>query len=118
MKEFTITARETTIGNFYIRANTEEEAMQKFKEMTIDGGYRDMMEDVESFDAQITGCSIIDGKEINTYYCPEGDITFIMEFTYKHCEMIAEQVIGFYYGEPDEKTTQIFKDRGVFALHI
>ena len=118
MNEYTIVARETTIGTFYIRANTEEEALSKFKEMTVDGGYRDMMEDVESFDAQIVDHTIIDGKEIETLYCPEGDMTFIMEYTYKRGEMIAEQVIGYYHGEPNENCTEKYKDKGTFCLFV
>lgn len=47
-------------------------------------------------------------KEVYTCYSPEGDITFIMEDTYKNNEIISTEVKGFYYGETDEKANEVF----------
>ena len=47
-------------------------------------------------------------KEIYDCYSPSGDITFIMEDTYKNGEIVSTEVKGFYYGEPDEKSTKDF----------
>lgn len=49
--------------------------------------------------------------KIYTLYSQEGDITFIMEDTSK-----TTSVVGFYYGEPDDEATQIYK--GQLTAHF
>ena len=49
--------------------------------------------------------------EIYTLYSPEGDITFIMEDKGN-----TTSVVGFYYGEPDEEATKMF--RGKLTAHF
>lgn len=45
-------------------------------------------------------------SEIYTLYSQEGDITFVMEDKEK-----STSVVGFYYGEPNEKATKIFRGK-------
>jgi hypothetical protein len=45
--------------------------------------------------------------EIYTTYAPETDMTFIMRDTYnEHDDLKATQVMGWYYGEPNEEDTE------------
>lgn len=116
MKEYTIFAKETTSGTFYIRANSPEEARQKFEEMMLDTNYRDMMEDVEEFSAEIVDSRVIDGTEIETGYIPEMDMTVIIQYTYRNGELITEQIVGFYHGKPDDEMTKEFSTKGTVAV--
>ena len=99
--EYTIVARETVSGTFYIRAGSEEEALAKFEELTLDGGYRDMMDDVDDFHADIVSHTVINGTELEQGYIPEMDVTIIWEYTYQNGELIKEQIVGYYHGEPN-----------------
>lgn len=45
---------------------------------------------------------------IETVYAPAADITFIMRETTRDGEPVSTEVVGFYYGEPDEESTQHF----------
>lgn len=48
-------------------------------------------------------------EEIYTAYSAEADITFIMKDTLdENGHPYRTEVIGFYYGEPDEENTRIF----------
>lgn len=49
-------------------------------------------------------------KEYETHYCPDYDITYIMEVTYiePDDELDKMKVIAFYCGEPDEEVTQYY----------
>ena len=118
MKEYTILAKETTSGIFYIRGNSKEEALNKFDEMLLDGGYRDMMETVEDFTSEVVSYQVVDGTEIEPVYSPEADITFLMKYTYRNGEVIAEEVIGFYHGEPNDKDTEEYSAKGTSAILI
>ena len=47
--------------------------------------------------------------EIITTYAPSTDITFILQETCaEDGDPISTEVVGFYYGEPDEKSTDHF----------
>lgn len=48
--------------------------------------------------------------EIYTAYAPDADITFIMRDTFNLVgdDLESTAVIGFYYGKPDEETTNEF----------
>ena len=118
MKEYVIKTTETTSGKFYIRANSEEEAMEKFAKNMVDGGYRDMMDEVENFSAEIVEHTVIDGTELETLYSPEGDVTFIMEYTYKNGDLVAERVVGYYHGKPNDEDTEIYKNKGTVSIMI
>ena len=50
-------------------------------------------------------------KKLESCYSPSYDITFIMEETYKDGEIISSEVKGFYYGEPDEESTEYFNGK-------
>ena len=47
-------------------------------------------------------------KEIYTTYAPDTDITFIMCDTYDGEDINSTEVVGFYYGGPDEKLTEMY----------
>lgn len=46
--------------------------------------------------------------DIYTTYAPDTDITFIMKDTYEGEDVVATEVVGFYYGEPNETDTKEF----------
>lgn len=47
--------------------------------------------------------------EITTAYSAEGDMTFILrETTSPDGDPISTEVVGFYYGEPDDHATKHF----------
>lgn len=54
---------------------------------------------------------------IEEYYSEEGDITFIMRETFLRSEPIKSEVVGFYYGKPNEKDTEHYKDHGTVAYY-
>lgn len=115
MKEYAIKAKETTSGIFYIRANSEEEALSKFAELTVDGGYRDMMEEVEEFTTEIVEYTMIDGAELEQFYLSETDTTIIWEYTYEDGELIKEQIVGYYHGKPTEENMKQYAYHGVIG---
>ena len=43
--------------------------------------------------------------EIVTTYAPDTDITFILRETYENGEPLSTEVVGFYYGGPDDNLT-------------
>lgn len=45
---------------------------------------------------------------IEAYYSREADITFIMKETSNEEGPVSTEVVGFYYGEPDEDSTHRF----------
>ncbi len=115
MREYEIVAKETTSGTFYVRANSEEEALAKFEDMTIDGGYRDLMEDVEDFSVNVVAHRVLDGDEIETAYVPDMDMTVIVKYTYRNGAAVAEQIVGFYHGEPNDHDTEYYTGKGTVA---
>ena len=44
--------------------------------------------------------------EIITTYAPDTDITFILIETYQNEDPISTEVVGFYYGQPNEEDTE------------
>ena len=57
--------------------------------------------------------------EIITTYAPDTDITFILKETCdENGDPISTEVVGFYYGQPDEKSTDYFigKLKAEFSL--
>lgn len=55
-------------------------------------------------------------EHIETAYSSEADITFIIKYTTLGNDNVRMEIIGFYFGEPDENATQIFKDKGLVAI--
>lgn len=51
------------------------------------------------------------------YYSSNGDITFLMEETWDGDQPIESEIVGFYYGEPNERDTKYFAHRGVLAKY-
>lgn len=51
-----------------------------------------------------------------TGYIPRLDKTIIFKYEMKENEVL-EIICGWYYGEPDEEATEIFKKAGVVAHH-
>lgn len=47
-------------------------------------------------------------KDIYTTYAPSADITYIMCDTYEGEEIKSTEVVGWYYGEPDEESTKFY----------
>lgn len=45
-------------------------------------------------------------SDIQTVYAADDNITFLMEYYYEDDEVVDIGVVGFYYGEPDEKKTR------------
>ena len=46
--------------------------------------------------------------EIITTYAPDTDMTFILRESYSGEELVSTEVVGFYYGEPDDNLTQYY----------
>lgn len=44
-------------------------------------------------------------KKIEVAYSPSHDITFILEECYMNEKIVSTELVGFYYGKPDEKNT-------------
>lgn len=48
---------------------------------------------------------------IGTHYCEKDDMTFIMRDSYdEKGNLVKQAVIGWYYGEPDEKYTRVYSN--------
>lgn len=50
-------------------------------------------------------------NERYTVFAKEGDMTFIMQDTYKNGEYISTECIGFHYGEPCENSIKVFSGK-------
>jgi hypothetical protein len=47
-------------------------------------------------------------QKLNTHYCKEDDMTFITEDSYDDFGLVSQEVVGFYYGEPNPKSTGLY----------
>ena len=47
-------------------------------------------------------------EKIYEVYAENDEITFIMKDTYKNDNIISVELVGFYFGEPDEAMTEKF----------
>lgn len=50
-------------------------------------------------------------KTIYTAYAQNNDITFILCDTCDNGEVISTELIGWYYGEPDDHATKLFSGK-------
>lgn len=55
-------------------------------------------------------------KELVPGYIPGLDKTIIFEHTYKDGELVKIELVGFYYGQPDEKLTKTYANRDYVAI--
>ena len=53
---------------------------------------------------------------IETAYSKEADMTFILKWTPLETGEMRVEVVGFYYGEPDETATCQYANAGVVAI--
>jgi len=49
------------------------------------------------------------GYTFETAFAEENDITFVLRESWQNGEIVATQVWGFYYGEPNEELTDEVK---------
>ena len=47
--------------------------------------------------------------KLRTVHAKEDDMTFIMEEKYVNESLFSTEVVGFYYGEPDDYTTNFYR---------
>ena len=47
--------------------------------------------------------------EVAEHYSYKGDITFLMEETYKGETLVKSEVVGFYHGKPNKDDTEYYK---------
>ena len=55
--------------------------------------------------------------EIVTNYIPDEDITIVWQLLYVGEENIQRTLVGWYHGEPDERSTETFSHLGVMAQY-
>lgn len=51
-------------------------------------------------------------KTYEAHYAESADMTFIVCDEWNGEEIISTEVVGFYYGKPNEESTEYFKDKG------
>lgn len=56
--------------------------------------------------------------EITTNYIPGEDITIVWQLLYVDGENIQRTIVGWYHGEPDEKSTKDFSHLGVMGQYL
>lgn len=61
--------------------------------------------------------------EIRTSYIPDEDITIVWQDMYKYAdghgdELIQTTIVGWYCGEPDEKTTKSYSCSNLIGQYI
>ena len=54
-------------------------------------------------------------KTYEAHYAETADMTFIVCTEWNGDEVAAVEVVGWYCGEPEEKYTEFYKDKGVRA---
>ncbi len=92
--------------------DTEEEALEELR-----NAHKGLTPHViEATSYELLDCRILDGTETKAVYSPEADITIIMKYLYSNGELIAEEVIGFYHGEPNDKDTETYSTKGTTAI--
>lgn len=55
-------------------------------------------------------------KELIPGYVPSLDKTIIFEHTYVNKDLVKIELVGFYYGQPDEELTKTYANRDYIAL--
>ena len=50
-------------------------------------------------------------KDTYAVYASVGDMTFIVQDTYKNGELLSTEVIGFHYGEPDANSVDWYSGK-------
>ena len=115
-KEYTVKHTETLCNFIRVKAKSEEEAFEKAREIVNSIGY----EGCENFEEEkfdIESSKIIDGKKLEQGYIPEFDATVIIEFTYKDGNLIGEQIVGYYHGEPYGDGIKDYAYKGTYVNH-
>ena len=55
-------------------------------------------------------------KELVPGYIPGLDKTIIFEHTYVNKDLVKIELVGFYYGQPDEELTKTYANRDYIAI--
>ena len=57
--------------------------------------------------------------EIEENYCPKTDMTFVVKWTVAKStkEYISSEVIGYYFGQPDETTQKVIENNSLKAIY-
>lgn len=94
--------------------NTKEEALEELKNT-----YKALTPHVmERTTYELLDYRVLDGTETETVYSAEADTTFIMNYTYRNGDLVAEEVIGFYHGKPNDEDTKTYATKGTVAITI
>ena len=116
-KKYLVKHRETSFNYIEVDdASSDEEAIKKASEIA----YSDKYEGCDKFEEEefiVVSSKIIDGTELKQEYIERIDATVIIEYTYKDENLIGEQIIGYYHGEPYKDGIKEYAYKGVYINH-
>lgn len=69
---------------------------------------KDEMENLCGYDMEIVDDFETEIEVFFTTYAPETDMTFIMKEVGKGADVLTTECVGWYYGKPDDKTTELY----------
>ena len=102
--KYIISCNLSTFTKVEVIASSEEEAIKKVEE-SISANYT-----FDDVDYDISYKQILNGTKTEVEYARELDRTFIFRYTYRDGELVEEQLLGFYCGEPNEEATKIYSN--------
>ena len=119
MKEYKVKVTMANSGIIEVKAETDEEAKDKAREMIACGKTDDTFMD----DFEYEKYEIVSSKPINEYrikliqtYLASNDCTIIWELIYKGDEMERERIVGYYHGYPTKEDLEAYAYKGVEGI--
>lgn len=59
----------------------------------------------------------VESTELQGFYCPSEDVTFVMKCTYLNGEVYRQECVGWYHGEPTDSDNEYYSKGQLEALY-
>ena len=97
-------------------ANSDEDALRKAREESESDSYKGC-NNFEEEEFTIVSSKVIYGTELKQEYVNRIDATIIIEYTYKGGDLVGEQIVGYYHGEPYPEGIKDYAYKGTYVNH-
>ena len=113
-KLYEVKVTQVTCGYYYMHGGNEEEAVKNMRN-EMERPEWTGPEEFVSEKVEVVGYKMINGTDLEQFYLGETDTTIIWEYTYEDGELIKEQIIGYYHGEPNSENLERYAYKGVIG---
>ena len=118
MKEYEVKVIVAYSDILTVRANNDDEAKSKARDVVEDPEYESHFDIFESETYEIISSKEIDTIriELEQSYLASNDATIIWEYTYKGDDIIRERIVGYQHGEPTKEDMKKYAFGGVEGI--